>query len=180
MREMLSYDIALLDPHERKSKILTLGAIPIKSRSKTEILFLCELVLVESNSILEKKGQPFIVKSGKIDRRKQRLGCCYPNAARMMKNGYGYVEGYCINKNDGFKFGHAWNVDKDGNHLDFTFKNAEEYDYFGIVIPNRLVSEVGLRNGRVWFSALPFIEEVELTSILQQSTIFNATQSNQQ
>ena len=178
MREMLSYDIALLDPHERKAKILKFMTIPPKLISNDDIHLLRELVLFESNSILEKKGQIFSVKSGKIDRRKQKLGNCYHNAARKMGDGYeyGYVEGYCITKNEGLKFGHAWNVDKDGNHFDFTFKNSEEYDYFGIVIPIRIVYNVGFRNGGVWFSVLPFIEETELISILQQTTILNGTQ----
>jgi hypothetical protein len=166
MRDKFTDYIVSLDPTKRKAKILQLSAIPTKSISIDDIHLLRELVLFESNSILEKRGQIFIVKSGKIDRRKQRLGCCYPNAAIKMRDGYGYVEGYCINKNDGSKFGHSWNVDEDEVHFDFTFDNSEEYDYFGIVIPNRIVYDVGFRNGRVWYSVLPFIEETELTTIL--------------
>jgi len=30
-------------------------------------------------------------------------------------------------------------VDKDGTHVDFTFDIPEQYDYFGIVIPDKLV-----------------------------------------
>ena len=164
MRDKFTDYIVSIDPKERKAKILQLSAISID-----DTILLNELGLFESNSILDKHGQKFIVKSGKIDRRKQKLGNCYPNAAKKMMDGYGYVEGYCINKNAGFKFGHAWNVDKDGTHLDFTLDNSEEFDYFGIVIPNDLVYKVGYRNGGVWYSVLPFIEEIELISFLQKT-----------
>lgn len=155
--------ILSIDSKKRKAKILQLSAIPSKLKSIDDSLLLNELVVFESNSILGKQGQIFIVKSGKINRTKQKLGNCYNNAAQMMSKGYEYVEGYCIRRSDGFKFGHAWNKDKHGTHFDFTLDNSGEYDYFGIVIPSKLVRAVGFRNGCVWYSALPFIDEKEFT-----------------
>ena len=164
MKDNFTAYITSLDPSERKVKILQLSAIPSISMSIDDIHLLRELVLYESNSILDNHGQIFNVKSGKINRRNQKLGDCYDNAAQMMSKGYEYVEGYCIRKRDGLKFGHAWNKDKHGTHFDFTIDNSDEYDYFGMVIPSKLVYEVGFRNGCVWYSALPFIDEIELTA----------------
>ena len=167
MKDKFTDYIASLDPTERKTKILQLSAIPSTAMSLDDIHLLRELVLFESNSILDNHGLIFNVKSVKINRRNQKLGQCYDNATQMMSKGYEYVEGYCIRKRDGLKFGHAWNVDKDGTHVDFTFDIPEQYDYFGIVIPDKLVYDVGFRNGGVWYSVLPFVEEIEYTSIHQ-------------
>jgi len=162
MKDKFADYIISLDPSERRAKIMQFSAI--KSMSIDDIHLLRELVLFESNSMLDNHGQIFIVKSGKINRRNQKFGDCYNNAAQMMSEGYEYVEGYCIRKRDGLKFGHAWNEDKHGTHFDFTIDNSDEYDYFGMVIPSKLVYAVGFRNGCVWYSALPFIDEIELTS----------------
>ncbi|MCX6244628.1 MAG: hypothetical protein NTU98_07970 [Bacteroidetes bacterium] len=161
--------ILSIDSQKRKEKILQLSAIPSISMSLDDIHLLRELVLFESNSILDNHGQIFNVKSGKSDWKNQKLGLCYNNAAQKMSKGFEYVEGYCVRKKDGLKFGHAWNVDKHGTHLDFSLPNSEEYDYFGMVIPSKLVYAVGFRNSGVWYSALPFIDEIELTSIASEA-----------
>lgn len=124
-----------------------------------EELILTELVLVESELILEKRGNNFQVVKGEGDRRKFKEGNCYFNSVEMMKKDYGYVEGYVTRKSDNYKFGHAWNVDSNGQHIDFTMTDPENYNYFGIVIPKNVVWEVGEKNGQTWFSVLPFVDE---------------------
>ena len=101
-------------------------------------------MLLEIELILKKLGKNFNVTKGKSDRRKYKEGNCYPNSVRIMtEKGYGYVEGYVTNKQNGDTFGHAWNVDDLGNHLDFTLKHSENYDYFGIIIPKEVLRDVG-------------------------------------
>ena len=105
--------------------------------------------------ILNRKGKYFPVKAGKRDRRVHKSNQCYTNAGRNLHKGYGYVEGLCINKTTGFTFSHAWNIDKEGNHLDFTIDDPETYDYLGIIIPDNIVYEVlGDQLGGVWTSVL--------------------------
>lgn len=122
------------------------------------ILRLTELILWESRSILKKRGQKFNVALGKSDKRTFKLGSCYANAVKKMKFGFDYVEGFAKNKRTGQYIGHAWNIDKNGNHLDFTFTDPENYEYFGVVVPEETVWTVGERNGHIWFCVLPFID----------------------
>lgn len=122
------------------------------------MLRLNELVLWESRSILKKRGQSYNVESGKGDKRKYKIGKCYANAVDKMIHGFGYVEGFVRNKQSGQYIGHAWNIDKSGGHLDFTFRNTEDYEYFGLLIPEEVVWTVGERNGHLWYSVLPFVD----------------------
>jgi len=146
--------IISLVPSERRSRI---GQLSGCSTLDPESLFLNELVHHESKLILEKKGQKFNVKMGVSDKRKFRLGNCYPNSVRKMREGFNYVEGYIVDE-DGSIISHSWNVDGEGNHFDFTFKNPEKYEYFGIIVPDDIVWEVGLKNGGVWYCVLPFVD----------------------
>lgn len=141
----------------RRQKILELAAK--KNKSIAENLNLNMLVLEGADSILNKLGKECIVVSKK--RRNHKLGYCYKNAANLTTDNYGYVEGYAMNKNTGFRTAHAWNVDCMGNHFDTTFRNAEEYDYFGVIIPESVVYQIGAENGYIWFAALPFIDNLE-------------------
>ena len=43
---------------------------------------------------------------------------------------------------------------------DFTLKNAEEHDYFGVIIPKSIVYQVGQMNGYVWYAALQFLDDL--------------------
>jgi hypothetical protein len=100
----------------------------------------------------------FNVTSGKIDRRIQKLGYCYHNAfQKSMKEDYEYVEGTATNKITGIVYDHAWNVDSNGNHIDFTYKNANEFEYNGVVLPIEKVIEINRTNGYT-FQVLPFIK----------------------
>ncbi|MGE0020925.1 MAG: hypothetical protein AB7S72_14730 [Draconibacterium sp.] len=156
MKEFQDFVKRLSSP-DRKKMILIYCKNPNKVVGET--LLLDELVLFESLSILERKGEQFIVSSGKKDRRTHKMGSCYPNSSKMMKKGYDYVEGYVVNKKSGVINCHSWNVDKDGNHFDFTYDNPNEYDYFGVVIPESVVWNVGHKNGGIWYCVLPFVED---------------------
>ena len=138
----------------RRKEILDLSAKP--NKSKDEAYYLNTIVLKETELILSKKGKSFNVVS-EINQ-SNKLGDCYFNAVQMMNKGFGYVEGYASDKVTHIKYAHAWNVDKEGNHIDFTLSNAEEHDYFGIVLTEGTVYEVGIRNGHIWFAALPFLK----------------------
>lgn len=119
-----------------------------------------ELIKIASMPLLKEKGQVFNVKSGKKDNRFYQNNKCFANAAIMMiERGYSYVEG--LFKFDGFTFAHAWNVDLQGNHIDFTL-DAEGSEYLGIIIPKSLVYDIGYEKGCIWSAALPFIDEVLL------------------
>lgn len=143
------------DLKRRKEEILGLSDLDNKSDFlATRLNF---LVIQKSEVILKRKGKFFDVKYGKLGRRKFKTGECYPNSANLMSEGYGYVEGYTIDKKTKFKIAHAWNIDKDGHHLDFTFKNAEDYDYFGVVIPQEIVYMIGMDHGKRWYAVLPFV-----------------------
>jgi hypothetical protein len=145
-----------IDPSQRKKMILDYCGKRKKDDSESK--FLNDLVLFESKSILKKNGKIYVVKKGKIDRRKLRMGRCYSNSVQMMEKGYGYVEGYVMTK-DCKIVSHSWNVDKEGNHWDFTYKDTEQYEYYGVNIPEKVVWEVGEKNGHIWFSVLPFVDE---------------------
>lgn len=145
-------------PSERRSEILRISGIHKKNME--DVLIQKELVLLEIELILKKIGKNFNVTKGKSDRRKYKEGKCYPNSVHIMnEKGYGYVEGYVTNKQDGDTFSHAWNVDDLGNHLDFTLEHPENYDYFGIIIPEKVVRDVGKENGYIWYSVLPFVDD---------------------
>ena len=118
-----------------------------------------KMVLEESESILREQGKMFTVQPCKASK-KRKLGMCYSNAAFYMQKGYEYVEGYIEDKKNAIKIAHAWNVDKNGNHIDFTLENPENYNYFGMVIPTRSVYGVGLQNGGLWYCVLPYLNEV--------------------
>ena len=140
---------------QRKGLIINLSGRKLNGYEST---LLNDLVLYESKSILKRKSKKCNVLKGKVDRRRFRLGECYSNSVQMMKNGYGYVEGYVITK-DGDFISHAWNIDTEGHCWDFTFKDPENYEYFGLEIPEDVLWEVGRKNGHIWFSVLPFVDE---------------------
>jgi len=145
-----------VDSSTRRSTILRMSGDRKKNAAESQILN--ELVLFESESILQRRGNKYIVEEGKSGRRKMKEGYCYLNSVEMMDKGYGYVEGYVTRKQDGYTFGHAWNVDKKETQYDFTLKDPEKYEYYGVIIPNEIVRLVGERNGYTWYAVLPFLD----------------------
>lgn len=86
-----------------------------------------------------------------------KSGSCYANAIKKMDEGYQYVEGLIIDRGSGQKISHAWNIDAKGNHIDFTIINTDEYIYRGIIISEDILYAVGWKNGRIWYSCLPYL-----------------------
>lgn len=148
------YFISSIPSKKRRKMILELAG----TKDPYMIVRLTELVVWESKRILSKKGKDFEVQEGKADRRKFRIGSCYRNAVEMMWNGFGYVEGFVIEKETGQYIGHAWNVDINNKHWDFTYKDPQNYEYFGIHVPKEVVCNVGAKNGHIWFAVLPFVD----------------------
>ena len=141
-------------PRERRKIILELSGT---STTNPRLIFrLNELILWEIRTILKKRGQKCNALPSKG--RKFKIGKCYSNAVQMMKRGFGYVEGFVIDKQTGKYLAHAWNVDNNGNHFDFTFNDPHNYEYFGILIPEKVVWEVGAKNGNIWYAVLPFVD----------------------
>jgi hypothetical protein len=115
------------------------------------------LIVSLSQKIIDEKGQKFDVK--KCKQKSYNLGSCYPNSTRLMNDKkYKYVEGYVIK--NGVKIGHSWNIDQEGNHIDFTFKNPQDFEYIGVVIPEKIVWEISKKNGNIWFCVLPFVDDI--------------------
>ena len=85
---------------------------------------------------------------------------CYPNAIKKMQDGYLYVEGVITCKNSGDKISHAWNVDSNGRHIDFTILETANFKYKGVIIPQHILGQVGLKNGGKWYCCLPYLELV--------------------
>ena len=109
--------------------------------------------------ILKKLGSSYMVNLPSKKTLFRKIGSCYGNAFRlMMDKGYQYVEGYVSLKGQEQKFSHAWNIDENGRHVDFTLRNSQEFEYFGIVIPNSLVHDVGFFNGKLSYCVLPYLE----------------------
>lgn len=102
--------------------------------------------------------KPGIIKSGNI---KTVEGSCYGIAATKMNRNYGYVEGVIVSKETEEVIPHAWNIDKNGRHVDFTM-NPQKFIYIGIEIPAQLVWKTAMNSGYGWFSVLPHINENEL------------------
>jgi hypothetical protein len=145
-----------LSHKERLTKILTLsGSSDINYEDS---LLLNELILFESNEFLGKYGEAFIVAAGRKDRRTHKENRCYENSAKMMKKGYDYVEGYVYDRKLKMKFAHAWNINSNGDHVDFTFDEVGDYDYFGVEFPENIVDCVAILNDS-YFSIIPFLPE---------------------
>jgi hypothetical protein len=107
--------------------------------------------------VLEIVGQKFEVNPPKNKTLLRKNGSCYPNAIAKTFQGFQYVEGIIISLDDGYRISHAWNVDAEGNHIDFTKRNNYRYEYFGVIIPKDLWHDVGKLNGQVLYCTLPYI-----------------------
>lgn len=106
------------------------------NKDRIKEILLNELIVDRIQQIIDEKGKQVVVKNGK---RKLKLGYCYYNSTKkMLHDGYGYVEGIVIDKKTGYRVAHAWNI-KNDEHIDFTIPNPDDYDYYGIIIPNNVV-----------------------------------------
>jgi hypothetical protein len=140
--------------------ILSMSSDPFLSKSDSFVLN--RLILNASMPIIRKQGKPYAVKSSRKHKNiTHKLGCCYGNAARkMVDKGLYYVEGYIKHKISGIKICHAWNAISENEHIDFTLNDAENYNYFGIILPQDIVYKVGMENGHIWYVVLPFVKYV--------------------
>ena len=75
-----------------------------------------------------------------------------------MDQGFKYVDGIIICKHSGIKISHAWNVNSAGKHIDFTILNTEDYIYRVIIIPEKILYDVGFKNGGIWYCCLPYLD----------------------
>jgi hypothetical protein len=152
--QLLKMDsVRRLSSIQRKNKIKKLSKM--SNLSLEDRFYLVQCILQESNKILNVKGQTYNVQSS--DNPKRDGFCYYNSIEKMYEEDYGYVEGYIVI--DYIKLNHSWNVDKDGNHIDFTL-DPEGKEYFGVVIPQKKVIEVGERNGDNSFCILPFLDDI--------------------
>lgn len=117
-----------------------------------------ELKVEYSTLVLKKVGKIFNVLPPAKKNRRLKVGSCYGNAIRKMREGYEYVEGVITDKETRIQISHAWNVDSEGFHVDFTIMETGKYEYNGIIIPSDVLYEVGSKNGHIWYCCLPYIE----------------------
>ncbi len=110
-------------------------------------------------SIISKHGKEYQVINCKIPGRRFKAGYCYYNSIELIKEkNWQYVEGIAICKSTGRIICHAWNIDENGCAVDVTFKDAHRYDYIGIIVPYKLIFQVGLRVGGHWYCSLPYLK----------------------
>lgn len=117
-----------------------------------------DLKVKYSEKLLEIVGDTFDVFSPAKKSNKMKPASCYPNSIAKMNSGYQYVEGIITHKNSGQKISHAWNIDSNGKHVDFTILKTDDYFYKGIIIPKKILYEVGFKNGGIWYCCLPYLE----------------------
>jgi hypothetical protein len=117
-----------------------------------------DVIIDLGKKAVDNLGEIFDVIHYKLPRKRPRLGKCYITAYEIARdNNLLYVEGHLTEISTGKQIAHAWNVDKEGQHVDFTFKNPKEYQYKGFVIPFETVYEVNRKRGAT-FCIIPFLE----------------------
>jgi len=93
-------------------------------------------------------GKPFT--SAKKYGRKGTPKQCFYNAFRtMMRYNLTYVEGFCVNKDIGYLFHHAWvmNEDEPDVALECTLTQPDNYLYFGVPMAQKDVIVASLKSG---------------------------------
>jgi hypothetical protein len=117
-----------------------------------------DLIIDLGKKAIEGFGEIFEVIHYKLPQKRPRLGKCYITAYEVARD-YNllYVEGHLTEIVTGKQIAHAWNVDNEGKHVDFTFNNPNKYQYKGVVIPFETVYEVN-RKRSATFCILPFLE----------------------
>lgn len=114
-----------------------------------------------SEKILDQAGIFFDVFPPPKKSNKMKAHMCYRNAFRKTyRRQYQYVEGVIVHKKSGVKISHAWNINQEGNHVDFTILNTYDYLYKGVILPGIIVSDVGFKNGCITDCCLPYLEIV--------------------
>ena len=83
---------------------------------------------------------------------------CFFNAWK--RKDYLYVEGWVRDRNSNFEFVHAWNFSSELGYVDFTLKNPQQYDYFGLQIDRSIVFSLGLKFGGMSTPVSPFVERL--------------------
>jgi hypothetical protein len=83
---------------------------------------------------------------------------CFYNAWKM--NDFAYLEGWVRHRNSNFEFVHAWNFSSEHGYVDFTLKNPQQYDYFGLQIDRSIIFSLGLKFGGMSTPVLPFMERL--------------------
>jgi hypothetical protein len=116
-----------------------------------------DLKIKYSKPILDTHGQIFDVHPPAKKSMKMKSGNCYGNAHSKREKGYEYVEGIIKDKITGFEISHAWNVDSNGVHYDFTLIDTNSYVYKGLVVPFSLRYQIAEKTGKVWYCVLPYI-----------------------
>lgn len=116
-----------------------------------------ELKIKYSKPILDIHGRIFNVHPPVKKSMKMKSGNCYGNAHSKREKGYEYVEGIIKDKITGFEISHAWNVDSNGVHFDFTLIDTDSYVYKGLVVPFSLRYQIAEKTGKVWYCVLPYI-----------------------
>lgn len=111
-----------------------------------------------SEEILNQFGKQFDVFPPPKKSNKMKIGSCYRNALNKLEAGYQYVEGIITHKKSRIKISHAWNIDRDGRHFDFTILETHEYNYKGIILPEDVLTMVGFKNGGIRYCSLPYLE----------------------
>lgn len=113
-----------------------------------------------SERLLDLAGEIFDVFPPPKRSNKMKAQSCYSNAFQRTYDGYQYVEGIIVNKYADFKISHAWNIDRDGKHIDFTILNTHDYIYHGIIVPKNILFDLGFKNGGIWYCSLPYLDIV--------------------
>ena len=106
----------------------------------------------------------------KVDRRKIKFGNCYGNSSNRLNENHLYVEGISTNKKTLHQVYHAWNINKNHTHIDYTFAEiSDEFTYQGLIIPSKIVREVGYRKHGVLGPVIPFLNNEELKVVLSNN-----------
>lgn len=136
----------------------------------TKIISISGLVCSHFFSLIQFQLPIQKVANSKTDRRKFKIGNCFGNASVQLDYNHCYMEGVVTNKITGFQLYHAWNIDTaTGVQIDYTFGNSsEEYNYQGLLIPSKIVRNIGLRKGGLWGPILPYVTMGEFKLIHQQ------------
>jgi hypothetical protein len=143
----------LLNENEYQKRFKELKLLQIIERDN-------DLKVNYSQSLLDLVGEDFDVFPPPKKSSKMRFGSCYTNAIKKMDQGYQYVEGIITQKNSGQKISHAWNIDPNGKHVDFTILETANYVYKGVIIPRHILCQVGFKNGGIWYCCLPYLNLV--------------------
>lgn len=117
-----------------------------------------DLKVKYSQTLIDLVGKDFNVFPPPKKSNKMKTGSCYSNSLSKLNKGYKYVEGVITNKFTGQKISHAWNIDSQDKHVDFTILETDEYLYKGIIIPDKILYEVGFKNGGIWYCCLPYLD----------------------